>query len=94
MEFLTETERLPPDGSGHGVIEHRVGGAVNLLDGHLRGVVTQWKPPHLLALYLETCSVRVNEESHYPESYVKFELEPRGNEVLQDSYSFARTRAF
>jgi hypothetical protein len=23
-----------------------------------------------------------DEESHYPESYVKFELEPRGNQIL------------
>lgn len=79
-EFLTETERLP-GWFGHGVIEHRVGGTVTLLDGHIRGVVTQWKPPRLLA-YTWNVFGPGDEESHYPESYVKCELEPRGKEVL------------
>jgi uncharacterized protein YndB with AHSA1/START domain len=79
-EFLTETERLP-GWFGHGVIEHRAGGAVTLLDGHIRGVVTQWKPPRLLAYTWNVFSPG-DEESHYPESYVKFELEPRGNQIL------------
>lgn len=79
-EFLTKTERLP-GWFGHGVIEPRVGGAVNLLDGHIRGVVTQWRPPRLL-VYTWNVFSPGDEESRYPESYVKFELEPRGKEVL------------
>jgi len=78
--FLTETERLP-GWFGRAAIEPRAGGVVNLLDGHVRGVVTQWKPPRLL-VYTWNVFSPGDEESHYPESYVKFELEPRGNEVL------------
>jgi len=63
-EFLTETERLP-GWFGHGVIEHRAGGAVTLLDGHIRGVVTQWKPPRLLAYTWNVFSPG-DEETHYP----------------------------
>jgi uncharacterized protein YndB with AHSA1/START domain len=79
-EFLTKTERLP-GWFGHGRIEPHVGGAVNLLDGHIRGVVTQWKPPRLLVYTWNVLSPG-DEESRYPESYVKFELEPRGSDVL------------
>ena len=33
---------------GEGTIEPRACGLVNLLDGHIRGVVTQWQPPRRL----------------------------------------------
>src|SRR2546430_13692581 len=43
-EFLTAVERLP-SWFGEGTIEPREGGAVSLMGGHVRGVVTQWRPP-------------------------------------------------
>src|SRR5204862_6966597 len=50
-EFLTDSQQLPVWFGGVGmqyVIEPRPGGEVNLADGHIRGVVTQWQPPRLL----------------------------------------------
>jgi uncharacterized protein YndB with AHSA1/START domain len=79
-EFLTTTERLP-GWFGNGRIEPREGGAVTLMDGHIRGVVTQWKPPRLLA-YTWNVFDPGDRESAYPESYLTFTLEPRGDEVL------------
>jgi uncharacterized protein YndB with AHSA1/START domain len=79
-EFLTNTERLP-GWFGHGTIEHREGGAVTLMGGHIRGVVTQWKPPRILAYTWNVFSPG-EAESRYPESYLTFALEPRGNQVL------------
>jgi uncharacterized protein YndB with AHSA1/START domain len=78
--FLTDASKLP-GWFGEGTIEPRVGGAVNLMGGHFRGVVTQWQPPRRL-----TYSINVfnpgDADSHYPESYLTLELEPRGNEVV------------
>lgn len=79
-EFLTQSEHLP-GWVGAGRIEPRVGGEVRIADGHITGVVTQWKPPHLLTL---TWNVLLPGErtSTYPESYVTFELQASGAEVL------------
>ncbi len=60
-----------------GAIEPREGGAVNLGDGHIRGVVTQWQPPRRLTYTWNVYSPG-EEISAYPESYLTFELEPRG----------------
>lgn len=79
-EFLTDTGRLPA-WFGDGAIEPRVGGAVTIMGGHVRGVVTQWKPPRRLA-YTFNVFDPGEDESRYPESYLTIELEPRGNEVL------------
>lgn len=79
-EFLTDTRRLPA-WFGDGAIEPRVGGAVTIMGGHVRGVVTQWKPPRRLA-YTFNLFDPGEDESRYPESYLTIELEPRGNEVL------------
>jgi uncharacterized protein YndB with AHSA1/START domain len=82
--FLTSSEQLAEWFGGHGMrytIEPREGGAVNLADGHIRGVVTQWKPPRLLA-YTWNVFAPGETESPYPESYVTFELQPRGGDVL------------
>jgi uncharacterized protein YndB with AHSA1/START domain len=78
-EFLTTTERLPA-WFGNGTIEPRQGGAVTLMDGHIRGVVTQWEPPHRLSYTWNVFSPGEN-ESPYPESYLTIELEARGGEV-------------
>jgi len=64
-----------------GTIEPRVGGAVNLGDGHIRGVVTQWQPPRRLTYTWNVFSPGET-ESAYPESYLTLELEPRGERVL------------
>jgi len=78
-EFITSTERLPA-WFGHGHIEPRQGGTVTLIDGHIRGVVTQWHPPHRLAYTWNVFSPGES-ESRYPESYLSIELESRGDDV-------------
>jgi uncharacterized protein YndB with AHSA1/START domain len=77
--FVTTPERLPA-WFGKGVIEPRVGGNVSLLDGHIRGVVTQWRPPRRLTYTWNVFSPG-EAESPYPESYLTIELEPRGDRV-------------
>lgn len=79
-EFLTDIERLP-GWFGKGVMEPYEGGVVNFMDGHIRGVVTQWKPPRKLAYTWNVFSPGETESS-YPESYLTIELEPRGKDVL------------
>src|SRR6476659_5512756 len=71
--MLTDTARLP-GWYGEGRIEGRVGGAVRLMGGHIRGVVTQWQPPRKLAY---TCNVFApgQEASEFPESYLTLELD-------------------
>jgi uncharacterized protein YndB with AHSA1/START domain len=66
---------------GEATIEPRIGGTVDVGSGHIRGVVTQWNPPHRLTY---TWNVFGSDDavSPYPESYVSFILEPCGNEVL------------
>lgn len=59
---------------GRGTIEPREGGAVTFMDGHIRGVVTQWKPPRLLA-YTWNVFTPGETESSYPESYLTIALE-------------------
>lgn len=78
-EFLTDTSRLPA-WFGEGTIEPRVGGAVNLMGGHFRGVVTQRQPPRRITYTVNVFNPS-DAVSHYPESYLTLELEPRGNEV-------------
>jgi uncharacterized protein YndB with AHSA1/START domain len=78
-EFLTDISRLP-GWFGSGTIEPREGGAVTLMDGHIRGVVTQWRPPHRLSYTWNVFSPDET-ESAYPESYLTIELEARGEDV-------------
>jgi uncharacterized protein YndB with AHSA1/START domain len=78
-EFLTDTGKLP-GWYGEGGFEPRAGGAVNLMGGHVRGIVTQWRPPRRLAYSWNVFSPGET-ESPYPESYLTIELEPRGGEV-------------
>ncbi len=79
-EFLTRSEHLA-GWLGPGTIEPRQGGAVSIAGGHIRGVVTRWKPPHLLT-YTWNVFNAGDSESPYPESYLTFELTPQGNDVL------------
>jgi uncharacterized protein YndB with AHSA1/START domain len=83
-EHLTNTRLLHAWFGDNSSIEPRQGGAVRLMDGHIRGVVTQWQPPHRLS---HTWNVFAPGDlpdaiSAYPESYVMLTLEPRGEEVL------------
>ena len=73
-EILTDTRRLP-GWYGEGIIEGRVGGKVELLAGHIKGVVTQWLPPRKLA-YTWNVSMPGQSQSDYPESYLTLELGP------------------
>jgi uncharacterized protein YndB with AHSA1/START domain len=50
------------------------------MGGHVRGVVTQWKPNRRLA-YTWNVFGPNDTESPYPESYLTFELEPRVGDV-------------
>lgn len=76
---LTELEKLP-EWYGNGAMEPYEGGVVNLFDGHVRGVVTQWKPHRKLAYTWNVFSPG-EQESPFPESYLTIELEPRGKDV-------------
>lgn len=83
-DYLTSSEHLPDWFGGRGMtytIEPRIGGIVSLANNHVRGVVTQWKPPRLLA-YTWNVFMPGQEESPFPESYVTFTLEEKGGDVL------------
>jgi uncharacterized protein YndB with AHSA1/START domain len=77
--FLTDPRKLP-GWFGDGTIEPRPGGAVNLMGGHVRGIVTRWQPPRRLT-YTWNVFGPGEEESPYPESYLTVELAAHGNEV-------------
>jgi uncharacterized protein YndB with AHSA1/START domain len=79
-EFLADAQRLP-SWFGDGRIEPRAGGEVNIMGGHIRGVVTQWRPPRRLT-YTWNVFNPGEDESSYPESYLTLELEPRANDCL------------
>lgn len=78
--FLSEPKHMP-NWFGDGVIEPKPGGAVTLMGGHIKGVVTQWDPPHKLAYTWNVFSPG-QAKSPYPESYLTLALEPKGAEVL------------
>lgn len=79
--ILTDTSRLPGWFGSKSTIEPREGGAVNLMNGHVRGVVTRWQPPRRLTYTWNVFSPGET-ESPYPESYVSFELEAREGDTL------------
>jgi uncharacterized protein YndB with AHSA1/START domain len=72
-EALTNTACLP-GWYGDGTIEGRVGGAVSLMGGHIKGTVTQWVPLRKLA---HTWNVLMPGQtaSDFPESYLTLELD-------------------
>ena len=83
-EHLTDTGKLPAWFGEDSHIEPRMGGEISLMGSHIRGVVTQWQPPHKL---IYTWNVFDPEDpadaiSDYPESYPSFELESQGEAVL------------
>jgi uncharacterized protein YndB with AHSA1/START domain len=79
-DFLTKAELLPQWYGEDGRIEAREGGAVSLMGGHIRGTVTQCRPPHLLA-YTWNVFNPAQSVSDYPESYLTFTLEQVDNAV-------------
>jgi uncharacterized protein YndB with AHSA1/START domain len=71
--FLTDTALLP-EWYGEGRIEGREGGAVSLMGGHVRGVVTRWRPATFLAYSWNVFSPG-EAQSRWPVSYLEFALE-------------------
>jgi len=71
-EFLTDLELLP-EWYGEGSIEEREGGAVSLMGGHIRGVVTAWLPQKFLGYTWNVFSLGEN-VSRWPVSYLEFSL--------------------
>lgn len=78
--FLSDPKHMPA-WFGDGVIEPKAGGVVTLMSGHIKGVVTQWNPPHKLA-YTWNVFGPGETTSPYPESYLTLTLEPKGEGVL------------
>jgi len=79
-QHLADPSMLPQWFEADSEIEGREGGRVRLNGGHIRGVVTQWRPPTRLAY---TWDVFGPDEdiSPYPESCLTLELEAIGDEV-------------
>jgi uncharacterized protein YndB with AHSA1/START domain len=77
---LTDTRWLP-GWYGEGVIEPQVGGKVELMAGHIRGVVTQWRPTQKLAYTWNVFNPGDN-ASPYPESYLSLTLAPKEQEEI------------
>ena len=73
-EFLTDIARLP-EWYGEGNIEPREGGAVSLMSGHIRGVVTGWRPEKFLGYTWNVFSPGET-VSKWPISYVELALAP------------------
>lgn len=71
--FLTDSALLP-EWYGDGAIAPREGGAVSLMAGHIRGVVTGWRPQKFLA-YTWSVFQPGEEISAWPISYVELALE-------------------
>jgi uncharacterized protein YndB with AHSA1/START domain len=75
-EFLTSPSRLP-EWYGEGNIAPEEGGAVSLMGGHVRGVVTGWRPEKFLA-YTWNVFAPGETMSRWPVSYVEMALAPVG----------------
>ncbi|HEY1877940.1 MAG TPA: SRPBCC domain-containing protein [Rhizomicrobium sp.] len=83
--FLTDSSLLP-EWYGEGQIEPREGGKVSLMGGHIRGVVTGWRPEEFLAytwnvfqpgdvLASSSEAVGKTKVSKWPVSYLEFTLD-------------------
>jgi uncharacterized protein YndB with AHSA1/START domain len=74
--FLTDAALLP-EWYGDGRIEPREGGAVSLMGGHIRGVVTGWRPEKFLG-YTWSVFQPGDAVSAWPISYVEIALQDDG----------------
>lgn len=83
-DHLTKPELLPAWFGENSSIEPRAGGAVRLMNGHVRGTVTQWSPPHRLSYTWNVFGPGDGPDavSAYPESYLTLTLEPYHEQVL------------
>ena len=79
-DHLTVPRRLSAWFGEESTIEPREGGMVLLMGGHIRGVVTQWKPSRKLT-YTWNVFGPGEEESQYPESYLTLDLKEQGSQV-------------
>ena len=77
--FLTEPIRVA-EWYGEGVIEPREGGKVELMGGHIQGVVTGWRPNQFFAHTWNVFSPGQS-VSEWPVSYLEFALAPEGEET-------------
>ena len=75
---LLTTPSLLPEWYGAGRIEGYVGGQVNLMGGHIRGVVTQWVTETKLA-YTWNVFMPGQTMSDYPESYLTLDLDDKNS---------------
>jgi uncharacterized protein YndB with AHSA1/START domain len=71
--FLTDSRKLP-EWYGEGAIEPREGGAVSLMGGHIRGVVTGWRPNQFFGYTWNVFSPGET-VSRFPVSYLEFTLD-------------------
>jgi len=71
--FLTDSALLP-EWYGDGKIEPYEGGTVRLMSGHIRGVVTAWRPEKFLG-YTWNVFQPGEEVLHWPVSYPEFTLD-------------------
>ena len=76
-DFLTDSALLP-EWYGDGSIAPREGGVVTLMAGHIRGVVTGWRPEKFLA-YTWSVFQPGEEVSAWPISYLELSLDKAGN---------------
>jgi uncharacterized protein YndB with AHSA1/START domain len=83
-EHLTNTRLLGAWFGDKSEIEPRQGGVVRLMDGHIRGTVTQWQPPHRLSYTWNVLNPGDSADavSAYPESYLSLALQAQGDRVL------------
>lgn len=79
--FLTDSSLLP-EWHGEGAIEPREGGKISLMAGHIRGVVTGWRPEKFLA-YTWSVFQPGEEFSAWPISYLELALEETGRKTGQ-----------
>ncbi len=79
-EHLTVPSKLKGWFGDDSTLEPREGGAVRLMGGHIRGVITQWRPNRKLA-YTWNVFGPGETESQYPESYLTLELAERDGGV-------------
>ena len=77
---LTKPDQLPGWYGAGSTIEPREGGEVRLNDGHIRGVVTQWRAPLKFAHTWNVFNPGET-QSAFPESYLTLELAAEGQAV-------------